>query len=155
MFLKCCAHVLYLLLFFVDFKYEFCYIYRLDEELENPIPLQLEASPLSRDILCTFPAVGTVLRMTADRGNEKMGLHLLKAGTWVQFKNITFEVRFGLWCGILLPKTRLSYLPNDDDLVMNCKRFSMLPPLNISCKAFGLKLGLHILSSNTGHMMNG
>lgn len=95
---------------------------KLDEELENPIPLQLEASPLSRDILCTFPAVGTVLRMTADRCNEKMGLHLLKAGTWVQFKNITFEVRFGLWCGILLPKTRLSYLPNDDDLVMNCKR---------------------------------
>ncbi|XP_071706562.1 protection of telomeres protein 1b-like [Rutidosis leptorrhynchoides] len=97
---------------------------KLDEEIENPIPLQLEGSPLTRDILCTFPSVGTVLRMkTPDRGNDKIALHSLKkAGTWVHLKNISFEVRFGLWCGILLPKTRLSYLPDDDDLVINCLR---------------------------------
>ncbi|KAI3794629.1 hypothetical protein L1987_37262 [Smallanthus sonchifolius] len=53
---------------------------KLDEEFENPLPLQLEPTPLSRKVLCKFPAVGTVLRMTNDKCNEKLGLHLLKAG---------------------------------------------------------------------------
>nr|XP_043632870.1 protection of telomeres protein 1b-like isoform X2 [Erigeron canadensis] len=95
---------------------------KLEEELENPIPLQLEASALSRDILCTFPSVGTVLRITAGKCNGMLGLPILKAGTWVQFRNISFEICFGLWCGILMPKTRLSNLPNDDNLVLQCQR---------------------------------
>ncbi|KAI3688537.1 hypothetical protein L2E82_46177 [Cichorium intybus] len=68
---------------------------RLEEELKNPIPLQLEASPLSREVLCGFPSVGTVLRMTTDpRSERQLGLHTLKAATgkWVHFKNIKFEV---------------------------------------------------------------
>ncbi|PWA36227.1 nucleic acid-binding, OB-fold-like protein [Artemisia annua] len=95
---------------------------KLEEEFDKPLILQLEASPLSRDILCTFPSVGTILRMTADRCNEKLGLHLLKAGKWVQFRNINFEVRSGIWCGILLPKSRFSYLPDDDNLVLHSQR---------------------------------
>ncbi|KAK9062314.1 hypothetical protein SSX86_019500 [Deinandra increscens subsp. villosa] len=95
---------------------------RLDEELENPLPLQLEATPLSRKILCKFPTVGTVLRMTNDKCNEKMDLHLLKAGKWVQFRNINFEVRSGLWCGIVLPKSKFSYFPDDNDYTLQCQR---------------------------------
>ncbi|KAI3798485.1 hypothetical protein L1987_33762 [Smallanthus sonchifolius] len=95
---------------------------KLDEELENPLPLQLEPTPLSRKVLCKFPAVGTVLRMTNDKCNEKLGLHLLKAGKWVQFRNIDFEVRYGLWCGILLSKSKFSFLPNDDDYALQCQR---------------------------------
>ncbi|KAI3504427.1 hypothetical protein L1887_25892 [Cichorium endivia] len=81
---------------------------RLEEELKNPIPLQLEASPLSREVLCGFPSVGTVLRMTTDPCSERqLGLHTLKAATgkWVHFKNIKFDVCCGLWCGILLSAT--------------------------------------------------
>ncbi|KAK1410806.1 hypothetical protein QVD17_37346 [Tagetes erecta] len=95
---------------------------KLDEELENPLPLQLESTPLSRNVLCKFPAVGTVLRMTSDRCNEKLGLHLLKAGKWVQFRNIDFEVCSGLWCGILHSKSKLSFLPDDDDYALQCQR---------------------------------
>ncbi|KAI3747340.1 hypothetical protein L6452_09794 [Arctium lappa] len=95
---------------------------KLEEEVENPLPLQLEASPLSRDVLRTFPAVGTVLRMTPEQCNEKLGLHLLKAGRWVQFRNISFKVHFGLWCGILQPFSKFCYLPNNDNLVLQCQR---------------------------------
>ncbi|GKB58108.1 nucleic acid-binding, OB-fold-like protein, partial [Tanacetum coccineum] len=95
---------------------------KLEEEFDKPLTLQLEASPLSRDIICTFPRVGTVLRMTAAQCIEKLGLHLLKAGKWVKFRNINFEVRSGIWCGILLPKSRFSYLPDDDNLVLLSQR---------------------------------
>ncbi|KAL8246598.1 hypothetical protein R6Q59_007814 [Mikania micrantha] len=95
---------------------------KLDDEFDNPLPLQLEATPLSRNILCKFPTVGTVLRITNDKCNEKLGLHLLKAGKWVQFKNINFEVRSGLWCGILLSKSKFSFLPDDDDYASQCQR---------------------------------
>nr|ACJ49160.1 protection of telomeres 1 protein [Helianthus argophyllus] len=95
---------------------------KLDEEFDNPLPLQLESIPLSRNVLCKFPTVGTVLRMTNGNCNEKLGLHLLKPGKWVQFKNINFEVRYGLWCGILLSKSKFSFLPDDDDHAIHCRR---------------------------------
>ncbi|KAL8246600.1 hypothetical protein R6Q59_007816 [Mikania micrantha] len=98
---------------------------KLDDEFDNPLPLQLEATPLSRNILCKFPTVGTVLRITNDKCNEKLGLHLLKAGKWVQFKNINFEVRSGLWCGILLSKSKFSFLPDDDDYASQCQSSSV------------------------------
>ncbi|KAK2983342.1 hypothetical protein RJ640_016080 [Escallonia rubra] len=53
----------------------------LEDEMENPLPLRLEPFCLSRDVLCLFPAVGTVLRVVVDRGNAKLGLHLLKTET--------------------------------------------------------------------------
>lgn len=98
------------------------YVCSLEEDFENPLPLQLESSPLSRNVLCKFPTVGTVLRMTADRCPEKLGLHLLKAGKWVHFRNISFEVRHGFWCGILLPKSKFSYLANEDNLVLQYQK---------------------------------
>ncbi|XP_076884625.1 protection of telomeres protein 1b-like [Bidens hawaiensis] len=97
---------------------------KLDDEFEKPLPLQLEATPLSRNILCKFPTVGTVLRMTNGKCNEKLGLHLLKAGKWVHFRNITFEVRSGLWCGVLLSKSKFSLLPDDDDYTLERLRIN-------------------------------
>ncbi|CAK9153618.1 unnamed protein product [Ilex paraguariensis] len=95
---------------------------KLEDETENPLPLQLEPCPVSRDILCTFPAVGTVLRVIVDQGDEKLGLHLVKAGRWVKLSNIKCEVRDGLWRGVLMPFTKLRYLPDDDDLIIHCQR---------------------------------
>uniref|UniRef100_A0A5B7BNF8 Putative protection of telomeres protein 1b-like isoform X1 n=1 Tax=Davidia involucrata TaxID=16924 RepID=A0A5B7BNF8_DAVIN len=96
---------------------------KLEDEMENPLPLQLEPFPLSRDILCTFPAVGTVLRVIVDQGSEKLGLHLLKTGRWVKIVNIIFDFHAGLWRGLLMPFTKLRYLPNDDHLVLLTERF--------------------------------
>ncbi|KAI4329990.1 hypothetical protein MLD38_028307 [Melastoma candidum] len=55
---------------------------RLADEMDNPIPLQLEAEPLSRDLLCSFPSVGSILRVVLDKGMKHLGLGLLKAGEW-------------------------------------------------------------------------
>ncbi|KAM4114457.1 hypothetical protein ACJW30_04G069300 [Castanea mollissima] len=68
---------------------------RLDDELNNPVPLQLEPVPLPRDVLCTFPTVGTVLRVIFDQG---------------------------LWRGVLTPFTKLQYTPNEDHLVSAWQR---------------------------------
>lgn len=96
--------------------------YRLEDERENSLPLRFEPFPLSRDVLCTFPAVGTVLRVIADQGNEKLGLHLLKCGRWVKFVNMVCELHGGLWHGLLMPSTKLQLLPNDDPHVLQLQR---------------------------------
>lgn len=99
--------------------------FRLEEELKNPLCLQLEEPPLSREVLCSFPTVGSVLRITADRCNARLALQLLKAGRWVQFRNIQFEAREGLWCGILMHSSKFSYLPDDNKVVLEFQRFSI------------------------------
>ena len=97
----------------------------LEEEFDSPPALQLESSPLERDVRRKFPSVGTVLRMTVEQSNTKLGLHLFEAGKWVQFRNIGFAARSGLWCGILHAKSKFSLLPVDDEYVLQCKRFSI------------------------------
>lgn len=95
---------------------------RLENELDAPLPLQLESLPLSRDILRTFPTVGTILRVIVDQGREKLSLHLLKVGKWVRFLKIIFEVHAGLWRGLLTPSTKLRYTPDEDSLVSKRQR---------------------------------
>ncbi|RVX17732.1 Protection of telomeres protein 1b [Vitis vinifera] len=95
----------------------------LEDEMDNPLPLQLESLPLSRDILCTFPTVGTILRVIVDQGSEKLSLHLLKVGKWVRFLKIICEVHAGLWRGVLMPSTKLRYMPDADLLVSQRQRF--------------------------------
>ncbi|XP_047950877.1 protection of telomeres protein 1a-like isoform X2 [Salvia hispanica] len=74
---------------------------KYEDEMQNPLPLMLEPAPLSRDILCTFPVVGTVLRMVIDQGQEKLGIKFIK---------------------LLTPTSKLCYLPDDDYSVMNRQR---------------------------------
>lgn len=99
---------------------------RLDDELNNPVPLQLEPVPLPRDVLCTFPTVGTVLRVIFDQGMQKHLLHFLHTGKWVKFLNILCEVHLGLWRGVLMPFTKLQYTPNEDHLVSAWQRLLLL-----------------------------
>lgn len=87
---------------------------KLENEMEDPLPLQLEASPLSRDTLCTFPPVGTVLRMFTDRGNKKFGVNFLKPNKWVKVVQVKCEVHAGLWRAVLMPSSMVYYLPNND-----------------------------------------
>lgn len=90
--------------------------------MENPLHLVAEPSPLSRDILCTFPAVGTVLRMFVDQGEEKLGVTLIKTNRWVKFIDIRCEAHAALWRAVLTPNTKLCYLPNDDNTAMERQR---------------------------------
>lgn len=94
----------------------------LEDEKENPLPLHLEPIPLSRDVLCAFPPVGTVLRVTVDSSNVKFGLNYIKTGRWVKFLGLRCEVRSSLWCASLMPFTKFCYLLEDNDLVVQRKR---------------------------------
>ncbi|KAF8407619.1 hypothetical protein HHK36_006752 [Tetracentron sinense] len=97
--------------------------HRLADEMEKPLPLQLESLPFSRDVLCTFPSVGSILRVTVETGNEKLGLHLLDSGKWVKFINIICQVRSDLWHGVMKPFTKLRILPNEDNIILQRQRF--------------------------------
>ena len=83
---------------------------RLEDERDIIIPLQFESLPVTRDFLCTFPTVGTILRVAIDRGNVNHVLHLLEIGKWVKFFNVYFEVQGGFWRGVLTALTKLRYV---------------------------------------------
>ncbi|XP_044505502.1 protection of telomeres protein 1b isoform X3 [Mangifera indica] len=95
---------------------------KLKNEREDELPLNLEPFRLSKDILCSFPAVGSILRLIIDRDIEKHILHFLNAGKWVKMLNVHVKVNAGLWCGLLTHFTRLRYLPDEDFLILERQR---------------------------------
>ncbi|KAJ4848372.1 hypothetical protein Tsubulata_020439 [Turnera subulata] len=99
---------------------------KLEDEMNNPLPLQLEPFNLPRDLLSTLPTVGTILHVIIDKGNEKHLLHLLNAGKWMKLLNILCEVHAGLWRGVITSFTRIRYLPDEDSLMVGCQRCSMI-----------------------------
>ncbi|KAI9091323.1 hypothetical protein K1719_028134 [Acacia pycnantha] len=94
----------------------------LEDELDNPLPLHLEPEPLPRELLCTFPTIGSILRITYDKGIEKEHLKFLDGGKWVKFVNMHLQVRAGLWLGVLTTTTKLRYTPKDDNLIQERER---------------------------------
>lgn len=99
---------------------------RLEDEMEHELPLQLEPEPLSRDILCSLPVVGSILRVIIEKRIEKHIIHLLNPGKWVKLLNVLCQVKAGLWCGVLSHFTKLRYMPNDDSLAMERQRLLIL-----------------------------
>ncbi|KAG4398498.1 hypothetical protein GLYMA_08G054800v4 [Glycine max] len=97
---------------------------KLEEEINSPLPLQLEPLPLSREVLCTLPVVGSILRMTFDADLVKNHLHLLNVDKWVKFMNMRLKVVDGLWLGVFTPQSKLQYTPNEDGLIVERQRLS-------------------------------
>lgn len=100
---------------------------RLEDERDRPLPLHLEHFPLPRDVLCTFPCLGTVLRVIFDQGIGKCCLQSLNTGKWVKFVNLAIEVDGGLWRGVLTPSTKLQNTPDEDNHVLERQRLLILP----------------------------
>lgn len=98
-----------------------CIEAKLEDEMENPLPLHLEPSSLSRDILCTFPTVGTVMRMIIDQ-SYKISINFIHTNRWVKFVNIKCEEVAGLWQAVLMPLSALRILSDDDARVLDCQR---------------------------------
>ncbi|KAM1026587.1 hypothetical protein ACFX2J_039376 [Malus domestica] len=94
---------------------------KLEDETKHPLPLHLEPFPLPHDTLCSFPAVGTVLRVIS-QDLENDNLRLLKTGEWVKLVNLLCEVHAGLWRCVLTPFTKLRYTPKEDRLKLERKR---------------------------------
>ncbi|PKI44186.1 hypothetical protein CRG98_035423 [Punica granatum] len=93
---------------------------KLIDEMNTPLPLQLEPNPLPRDVLCTFPPVGTVLRVFLDEGNRNLSPSFLRIGQWINFVNIVCEVHAGLWRGILMSFTKFRCIANNSRYALTC-----------------------------------
>ncbi|XP_052727504.1 protection of telomeres protein 1b isoform X4 [Vigna angularis] len=96
----------------------------LENELKNPLPLQRDHLSLPRDILCTFPTVGTILRIIFHIGVEKSHFHLLTIGKWVKINNLRLKLYAGLWHGIFTVQTKLQYISNEDQLIAERQRLA-------------------------------
>ncbi|KAL5052377.1 hypothetical protein RYX36_033059 [Vicia faba] len=94
----------------------------LEDEINHPLPLQLESLPLPRDVLCTLPTVGSILRIAFELPIEKNHLDVLKSGKWAQFINIHLKVYAGLWYGVFTAHSKLRHTPNEDRLIIECQR---------------------------------
>ncbi|XP_028792321.1 protection of telomeres protein 1a isoform X2 [Neltuma alba] len=97
-------------------------IAKLEDEVHNPLPLHPELVPLPRELLCTFPTIGSILRISYDKRIESKHLKLLENDKWVKIVNMHLEVHAGLWHGVLSPSTKLRYIRNDDDLIQQRQR---------------------------------
>ena len=95
---------------------------RLEDEMHIQLPLHLEPLPLSRDVLCTFPTVGTILRVIINQDCQKYILQLLKIGQWVKLFHILCKVREGLWYGVLTLSSKIQNMPHDSMLILERQR---------------------------------
>ncbi|XP_059291909.1 protection of telomeres protein 1b-like isoform X5 [Lycium ferocissimum] len=95
---------------------------KLEDEMDNPLPLESVPVCLPRDILCNLPRLGTVLTVTLDCGNEKLGVNVLGTNRWVKFDNLRCQLHASLWNASLLPITRFCYLRDEDHIVLQRMR---------------------------------
>ncbi|KAA3460567.1 protection of telomeres protein 1b-like isoform X2 [Gossypium australe] len=101
----------------------------LEDELHNPLPLHFEPLPPSRDVLCTFPTVGTILRVILDVDCVTYILQLLKVDQWMKFFHVFCKMHEGLWYGVFTSSSMIRDMPNDDILIFerqsNCDQRSL------------------------------
>ncbi|XP_038687148.1 protection of telomeres protein 1b-like isoform X2 [Tripterygium wilfordii] len=95
---------------------------KVEDGMGNEIPPQSNPLPLSRGILCTFPTVGTVLRVIADQGAETQIFHLLTAGKWTKILSLKCEVNSGLWHGAITCFTKLRHVSDQESLILERQR---------------------------------
>ncbi|XP_073225524.1 protection of telomeres protein 1b-like isoform X3 [Cicer arietinum] len=93
----------------------------LEDEIKSPLPLQLEPT-MPRDLVCSFPTVGSILRIFFELPTRKDHLHALQVGTWVKFVNIRLSVCTGLWYGVFNSYTKLRYTTNEDRHIIERQR---------------------------------
>lgn len=88
----------------------------LDMEGHGQTRLHPEVSLLSREVLCAFPQVGTILRLTVSKDFEDIS-RLKGCGYWVKLRNVVFELQSGLWKGALTPNSYIQMLSDQDSNV--------------------------------------
>lgn len=93
----------------------------LNAEGEDPLPLNLDIVPLSRKILQTFPCVGTVFRIVVRKYFEE--IPQLSDGCWVKLCNLTCELHYGIWRGLLHGSSKVHILSDEDENVKSNMRY--------------------------------
>ncbi|KAL0927647.1 hypothetical protein M5K25_001842 [Dendrobium thyrsiflorum] len=85
----------------------------LDMEGQEKNLLHPEVPLLSREALCAFPPVGTIIRLTVSKDFQNIS-HIKGVGCWVKLGNVVFELQSGLWKGALTPDSYVQVLSDED-----------------------------------------
>ncbi|KAL0927612.1 hypothetical protein M5K25_001803 [Dendrobium thyrsiflorum] len=85
----------------------------LDMEGQGQNLLHPEVPLLSREALCAFPPVGTIIRLTVSKDFQNIS-HIKGVGCWVKLGNVVFELQSGLWKGALTPDSYVQILSDED-----------------------------------------
>ncbi|XP_020593621.1 protection of telomeres protein 1a-like isoform X2 [Phalaenopsis equestris] len=88
----------------------------LDMDGQKQTCLHPEVSLLSRETLCAFPKVGSIIRLIVSKDFEEIS-QLKGSGYWVKFCNVVFELQSGLWRGALTPNSYIKKLSDEDNHV--------------------------------------
>ncbi|XP_058732412.1 protection of telomeres protein 1a-like [Vicia villosa] len=94
----------------------------LEDEINHPLPLQSESLPLPRDVLCTLPTVGSILRIAFELPVQKNHLNVFRSGKWVKFIDIRLKVYGGLWYGVFTSHSKLRHMHDKDRLIIEHQR---------------------------------
>lgn len=97
----------------------YIYEHSLDMEKEKPAPLFLESLPLSKDISCSFPHEGSVLRIFADKFFKDIH-HFVGGEYWVKLYNVAFEIKSGIWKGVMNSSSKV-FMLSDEDHKVKCR----------------------------------
>lgn len=79
-------------------------------------------SPLTREIVSSFPPVGTALPVVPDIPMEELPLQLPKPGDWIKFRNLTCRVHAGIYEAVFVHESKISLLSSNCELVKKCER---------------------------------
>jgi hypothetical protein len=101
----------------------FVYECRPEDEINSTRTLHPEPMPLPRDILRTFPTVGSILRITFEQPIEEDHLRVLNIDKWVKFVNIHLKVYAGLWYGVFTSQSKIRYTSNVDHQIIERQRW--------------------------------
>ncbi|XP_020581921.1 protection of telomeres protein 1a-like isoform X3 [Phalaenopsis equestris] len=88
-----------------------------DLDMEAKSPIRPELYDLPREVLHALPKMGSIVEIFVDKVFE--GIYLLKGGGhWVKFYNIIFNIRSGVWRGVVQSpsKVRIVCAANSDVL---------------------------------------
>lgn len=84
-------------------------------------PLHFEDFPLSIEVLYTFPAFGSVLRVSTSQSFKEIP-RLLGGGQWVRLLNMFCELHNGIWNGTLQFFSEIQLLSDEDSIVRHCSK---------------------------------
>ncbi|KAL6143108.1 hypothetical protein ACLB2K_053804 [Fragaria x ananassa] len=86
---------------------------KLSEEMHQPLALHVETFSLARDVVCSFPTLGTVLRVIT-QDIEPDFLPLFRTGSWIKLSNLLCELYDGLWRVVLTQYSRIRFASYGD-----------------------------------------
>ncbi|XP_020530388.1 protection of telomeres protein 1a isoform X8 [Amborella trichopoda] len=84
-----------------------------DIEAEQNASLQSEPF-LPRDVLSTFPSIGSVVRVSIGKSLDDLLQQLQTTCQWVRFRKVKIQPILGFWQVVLLPNSTLCPLSMDD-----------------------------------------